>query len=294
MPTAEPKCLPMHRILLESLSEQELNSLTIEGLAQRMDDVLQTLQRERDGPNNPLADFPEDARRILQPSAVAFLATPTVSALDDIRRRRVLQRFFAYLVQLELTSVGMGIENITIWHDKTPNAHSERSPLFRFRLAALNQYLTISSRMVMENLFALLYDLGTGNPFPGGRRSRIKFFQDWLMQKPEENLYVCFARATLATRRFDRGFRSPEIHAGSRYPRRFLLMNKPCLDEYDGALKFINETNHVMGLLFDILDGKAPSLATLGASEEWQAAYGAADGTTLRRLLGELFSDGGE
>jgi hypothetical protein len=272
-------------MVLDAYTEDQLDALSVPDLAIRMDQIIETNQLERYG-RDYFVLFPEQARRALHPTVTDFLRTAIVRSCDESRQRRLAYRFFACMVQRDLTMAAGGLMNAAVYTPDYDVAVSSRSPRVRFNQAALEQYVIISSRMLAENLLELIYDLATGAPLPASVRSRLKTFKKWLL-KPPPTPYVYFAQLVLSTYHFDRKHRSPEIHAGSRYPRKLLLLQPE--GERFNPFDLVNENSSVWGALFAILDERLPTQFSGTATDrQWMDAYVTRDAQALERLLREM------
>jgi hypothetical protein len=179
----------LNRTLLPSLEDEELAGLAIDALAARMDQILETNYLERYGADH-LDSWPVDAKQWLRPRPGMLVATTTFATFTSERQRRVLQRFFATLVQTELTYATLGLMNQAVFDEQYDGGESLRSPATRITMSALEQYTVISSRIIVENLLDLIHDLGTGQPLPTDVRSRLKTFRNWLVRSAGSNPYV--------------------------------------------------------------------------------------------------------
>jgi hypothetical protein len=278
------------RTLLESLTEVELDALTMPQLAARMDAVLDARRSRSRGPDL-MKDLPEDVRRGFFPTVAAFAASPVVAAAPPATQRRWAYRFFSLLVQLELTMVASGLANLAVYTPTFDHKVSYRSPSLRFTMSALDQYTVISSRITAEILLELLHDLGTGQPLPQNVRSRLKTFRKWLLDKGKATPYVYFAHVVITAYQFDRTLRSPEVHGASKVPRQLLLL-EPFTGGQD-PLRLVNSLLNIFGPLYDILDERRPSQFHGEVTLEWMNAYHKADADEVERQLKQLFEDFG-
>jgi hypothetical protein len=277
--------------LLNSISEQDLDALTLPELAQRMDEVLRSTRGKRDH----FADVPDDSKFGIFPTITVFLGTPSLASRSESEQRRLAYRFFSLLLQLEYWFVNVRLGSTAAWRSSKVEPGSGgtgRPPAYvelLIREAAVRQYGIISVRVVMDILMDLLYELANGQPLPSAR-SRLGRFKRWLLDSETPTPFLTFAHAVLAAHRHDQAFRTPEVHGASRYPRQILLLQGIAIQ--DEELDLLNVMQSVFGPLYEILHGRRPGQFSGDVAENWKASFLSQDRASLNDQLRALFSPG--
>lgn len=264
--------------MIHSISEAELDTLSLDSLVRRMDEFLLQTHRER------YDNFPE-----IFPIAVPseLIHSISVRQRPDVEIRRIAYICFSYLVQLQLDSVSSGFANRLLYTEDY-KLSDWGSPVFRLRNSAIQQYQIICSRIAFEIFIDLLYAIETGQRIES-KKSKLKAFRTWLSDA--QNKFHYFAHVLLAAYRFDRQVRTPEVHGTSRLPRRMLLLQVPSFEENNQHLQLTNTLAGVWKPLIDILNNVRPNYMNVSqADKEWFHTYMSGDDDAIEAKLNEMLS----
>lgn len=260
------------------LDQNELNSLTLLDLVQRMDEILLQSIIERYGQVHE--GFPVCLVKDI-------VNTQKVAAQSDEHKRRIAFITFSYLVQLELHGVSSGFANKILFTPDYSETSSWNSPLFRLRDGAIRQYQIVSSRMAMEIFMDLLHCIDTGQRLKA-KRSKFKSFQKWLCDPANQFHY--FAHVLLEAYRFDRDFRTPEIHGTPKLSKRLLLLQRPSHDEMNDPFCLINSLMSCWRPLLDLLNGQRPTYMQISESENiWFTTFMTGTDSEIAEKLTNMF-----
>lgn len=265
------------------LREDELDSLPLDQLVQRMDEFLLLSHEERYGKLF-------DSNFTFLPSELVNSKTVQQRSKDEIRKIAYL--VFSYVVQLELANVSSGFANKVLFTEAYKST-DWTSPVFRLRDGAIRQYQIVSSRMAFEIFMDILYCVETGER-SASKSSKLKKFREWL--KNVDNRFHYFAHVLLIAYKFDREIRSPEVHGGSRFPRRMLLLTEPEREEMNQPFNLTNALINIWRPLIDILNNTRPTSMTytdmsqFEKHQEWFKAYMSGDDDTIEAKLDEMLS----
>lgn len=265
-----------------SISENELDSLNLNELIQRMDGLLLQSVRERYGQIQE--GFPVSL-------VSEIISTQRIAVLPDNEKRHIAYLTFSYLVQMQAYSVSSGFANKLLFTPEYDEKNSWVSPAFRLREGAIRQAQIISSRIAMEIFMELLHCIEEGNLIkPGKKNSKIGTFKKWLCSPTNQFHY--FAHVLLKAYRFDRGLRSPEIHGTPRLPRRLLMLQTPEHQENNEPLSLINSLSCCWAPLLEILNGKRPSSMQISKDEEeWFRIYMGGNENQIAEKLEIMFQE---
>lgn len=248
--------------MLNPISQNELDTLDLNELIQRMDEFLLQSIYERYGKIHE--GFPV-------PLVSEIVATQKVAICADKEKRQITYIAFHYLVEIELHSVSSGFVNALLFTPEYDEKKSWASPNFRLREGAIRQFQIISSGIAMELFIDLLYCIETGGRLES-RRSKLKAFRKWLCAPTNQFHY--FAHVLLEAYRFDRGFRTPEVHGTSKLPKNLLTLQVPDSQEEDGQFYLLNLLLGCWRPLLEILNGQRPSYMQISEDEEgWFRTY---------------------
>jgi hypothetical protein len=263
---------------MNSLTEEELDSLPLKELVQRMDDFLLKSNEERYG------KLP-DGFTIHLPSEL--VNTIVVQKRQELEIRKIAYLVFSYLVQLEQSSVSSGFAN-EILFPKGFKPIDWASPTLRLRFGAINQYQIICSRIAFEIFIDLLHTIETGERL-NTNKSKLKPFRKWL--KDVNNKFHYFAHVLLIAYRFDREVRTPKVHGSSTSPRNMLLLQTPSNEEINKQFRLTNTLAGVWKPLIDILNDIRPTYMQMSqADEDWFQAYMSGDDDAIEAKLDEMLS----
>jgi len=247
---------------MKSLTLNELANLSNYDLALRMDSILINNEIEIYGIHS--LERNKNFRNLH--SVVTILNTKYVKTLNEEKQRKICYLTFNTLLQMEYTSFTDGAKNHYIYLNGVVNWSSSSTQI---RNAALTQFGIISSRITMECFMQLLHYLDTGEEIKA--KSTFKAFKKWLNNP--NNIFSYFATHTLSAFKFDRKYRSPEVHASSKLSSKLLLMGEPDNKEQNNMLELQGILMNVWQSLIEILnDGKCYSM--MGSENfKWHKAY---------------------
>ena len=269
---------------MNSLTEEELDSLPLKELIQRMDDFLLESNEERYGklPDGLTISLPRE-----------LVNTAVVQKWQEPEVRKIAYLVFSYLVQLELSSVSSGFANRILFTEAYKTT-DWKSPVFRLRDGVIRQYQIISSRMAFEIFIDLLYCVETGERLTS-KRSKLKKFRSWLQDV--ENRFHYFAHVLLIAYRFDRDVRTLEVHGSSRLPRKALLLKEPEREEMNQPFHLTNALINIWRPLIDILNNIRPTsmvytdMSQIEKHQEWFLAYMSGDNEAIEAKLDEMLNN---
>ena len=270
---------------MNPISEAELDALPLGSVVNRMDEFLTQSHIERYGAIDNL--FPVLLTYELVNSAV-------VLQRPEVDQREIAYICFGYLVQLQLDSVVSGMANKILYAENYSLANWS-SPVFRLRDRALRQYQIICSRVAFEIFIELLHVIETGRRIKpkkskSNKESKLKAFRIWL--RNPSNRFHYFAHVLLVAYRFDREFRSPEVHGSSPLPRRMLMLQVPSHDENNAHCRLTNTLAGVWRPLIDILNNIRPNYMSISqADENWFHAYMSGSDDAIEEKLGEMLAE---
>ncbi len=154
--------------------------------------------------------------------------------------------------------------------------------------AAKSQWVAVSSRMIFEYFMHILYMLGKGKDFQPSK-SATKTFKRWL--KEPGNPYTYFSISAVRAFEFDRLKRTPEIHAGSKLPRKVLMLTADEID--NGILSLILIIKNQWQFVIEIANGISPegwvSSGNVEGDEEWYKIFSSGDQEHINKAVEKMF-----
>lgn len=247
---------------LQSLSLSQLQNLSLEELIGRMDSVRFAAWRDR------YSHIPEFLRNTSIPyrSLTEFMITKRAQEMKEADRRRLAYFVFQYLFQSDLITTTWGISNKIVFENPY-DEYRWSFPRQWFMHSALEQYQIISSRVLLEKFFYIIYFVYEGKMVPGG--SKFEVMRKWLI-KPD-NPFQCFIPDLINAYKYDRIHRNREIHGASRFVKSTLRLEVPT--QLDRAVPYplARIVHKLYDALLEIMDFKAlvtESLVKLSFSEE--------------------------
>ena len=140
----------------------------------------------------------------------------------------------------------------------------------------------------MEIFMNLLHCVETGRRIDSD--SKLKPFRKWLCSPTNQFHY--FAHILLEAYRFDRGFRTPEVHGASKFPRRMLILQVPDHQENNEPLRLINSLFTCWRPLIEILNGQRPTSMQISNDEEnWFTTYMSGSEAEVAQKLEDMFRE---
>jgi hypothetical protein len=249
--------------MLKELTPEEVKSLDIVALVCRMDEVRLHTEEERYG-----KDF---SKFMLSPFPLVsqIMETKIIRDKGEQFKRRVADSAFRFLLQMDLLSVSAGITNMVVYRPEYTE-EQWKSPLHWMRVAVLDQYNIIASRIALECFFDLIFVAVRGERMPGDKKFRA--FKKWILA--DRNPFVYFVGHIVSAFEFDRTHRQKEVHGTSRFARSLLTLHKPDTKELNISNRLENVLLSVWQPLIEILNEKKPSsIATFDSSREFARQY---------------------
>lgn len=253
--------------MIKELSKDEIQKLSIESLASRMDSLLEINQLERYGPDQHKFYMGFQDR----PTVKKLLNTKYVQQMPSENQRSICHLTFNTMLQMEYSSVASAATNCMVYRPNFNEQESWKSVKVQINNAALDQFSIISSRIAMECFMELLHFLGEGKRIRA-KKSTFNSFKKWLNNP--QNPFSYFATHILRSFVFDRNFRTPEVHAASKLNARVLRMKTPTRKEKNSSLQLTNAMLNTWPPLIQILNGEKAS--SMQGSEEdfrWLNSY---------------------
>jgi hypothetical protein len=270
---------------MNSLNEDELDSLPLNELIQRMDDFLLISHEERYG---------KVPRIFPVPMTSDIVNTITVRQKTETEIRKIAHLTFSYLVQHELSSISGGFAN-SILYTNSYTISDWGSPIFRLRDSAISQFQIVSSRIAFEIFIDLLYCIETGKRL-SSKKSKLKKFRSWL--KDINNKFHYFAHVLLIAYKFDREIRTPEVHGSSSSIRKILTLQTPNFEENNKQFRLTNTLFSVWRPLLDILNSNRPTYMQVDQlytemspkDKEWFHAYTSGNNEVIEASLNKMLN----
>lgn len=243
-------------------NQVDQDKFDLQTLIQKMDDFLIGANFERYG---------KIANKLPVNLVSQIITTKKVALRPDDEKRKIAHIAFSYLIEVEFNSVASGLANRVLFTPEYDEQKSWKSPAFRLREGAIRQYQIISSRIAMEIFIDLLHCIETGQRLEV-KRSKLNKFKQWLCDPKNEFHY--FAHVLLEAYRFDRGFRTPEVHGTSSLPRRLLNLQVPSREEMNAPHQLANVLMNCWRPLLDLLESRRPHYMHVSENErQWFTTY---------------------
>jgi len=253
------------QMTLTPLTPDEIKSLSLEALVQRMDDVRVKAQHERYGPDlmaHLETHFP-------LPRVADLLSTKLAIAMGEPKQWRLADAAFRFLLQMDMLNVSAGITNAVVYR---PNFNDSlwSSPNHWMKVAIMDQYAIVASRIALECFFDLLYIADRGDRMPG--RSKFATFRKWVVGK--DNPFKYFVGHIIHAFEFDREHRQREVHGTSRFAQSLLSLQIPNSEESNISHRLTNVLLSVWQPLVEIMNGNRPgSIAVFSTADDFASKY---------------------
>lgn len=140
-----------------------------------------------------------------------MLNSQTLSALQESDQKNSLYLFYRARFQSALCMQYAGIGNRLV-HSSDPTDDKWSQPKTQILNAAVRQALIVSARIAFECLMEFIYFVENLRLIPGSR-SKLGKFRKWCSQPGNRFGWMVFY--LLVVSRFDREYRTPEIHGTS-------------------------------------------------------------------------------
>lgn len=243
---------PENSTKLEQLDIDQLRSLSLEELVGRMESVRHNAWRDRHN------TFPNLIRDTVSPytSLIEFITTKRAQEFEENERRRLAYFVFQFLFQSDLITTTSGISNQIVF--ETPYDEDRWSfPRQWFRHSALEQYQIISSRILLERFFFLIYFVSEKKMLEGKKKSNFGMIRDWVV-KPD-NPFQCFIPDLIDAYKYDRVHRNKEIHGASAFVKSTLRLEVPTQTERSVPYPLAAIVHKLYNALLKIMDYQTPA-----------------------------------
>ena len=209
-----------------------------------------------------------------------------VSSADNDKIRKITDVAFRYLIQLEFFDASVEIGDMV-----QRSWEAEKTIQSRIRMASSLQHQVISSRIALECFFDLIKVCGSGERFRG-RKGKFISYKKWVTSK--RNIYSKFAPLILVGWRFDRMFRSPEVHGTSKLHYAVLHSELESSEKWKIRFALTNGLRMSWGTLLDILNDREGGMWTSledGDITEEIFKLNNKDSEELETYLKQIFED---
>lgn len=189
---------------------------------------------------------------------------------------------FRYLMQLELFDASAELG------DK-PVQQFESEPTIRNQVIAATslQHQIICARIVLECFFDLLRACDKGERFKGD--SKFKSYKKWMLSENTE--YRKFIPLIIVGFRFDRIYRTPEVHGTSKLPYAILEKNLQSSALFKVRFDLTNALRMSWSTLIDILYDRERGAWTTVSDSDVLEAYYELDEEHLESFLTRVFDE---
>lgn len=191
---------------MDILTKQEVESLSLDELVQRMDQIL------------ALYCPCEVSKQVHVNWVSSVMDTMMAKQLDENMQRKLAYKVFGMLLQIKYTYQSVQPRERLSIDDKW--IHEQ------LLFAESRQWLIISSRIVFEYFMSIIYILGTKQELSG--KSRIGKVVKWL--KEPDNDFNYFAITVARGKKYSRYKRDPEIHATTTIAKEVLTLSVEPID----------------------------------------------------------------
>jgi hypothetical protein len=265
---------------LKRLTLDQLDGLPNGELAHRMDEFLANARFEKYGHTPDFSDM-------FKLSVCDFYLTKIVTHLDKpAPQRKALYSAFDFVLQMEFLMVQGGATNKVVFDGNLFKERRFESPTVQLQFGALRQWSIVASRIAFEKLADLIHFLETGEQIRG-KSSKFKHIRRIFLdaQKP----WHYFAPYLIAVRRFDRKYRTPEVHGGSPMPRKLLSLAEPTSEELNASHQLTNLMMNLWPPFIVLLNQKRPNqFYGDGIDNEWVQAYSSGDVSRIEARLAKM------
>lgn len=174
-----------------------------------------------------------------------IVSSKFVSSTNSILSAKITDVAFRYLMQLEFfdASVTLGDNAQMQWEEN-------RTIENQIMMASSLQHQVICSRIALECFFDLIRVCGSGERFKGN--GKFKSYRKWITT--EGTPYNKFLPLILVGWRFDRTFRTPEVHGTSRLPYEILNSKLESSDIWKIRFSLNNALRMSWNTLLDIVN----------------------------------------
>jgi len=250
---------------LPSISGKDIKKLSLAALVKRMDDIRVAAEIERYGTD--IFKIKEKVNTF--PRVADLLSTTSIKEKEEPQQRRLADAAFRFLLQMDMLTVSYGIANSVVYG---PGYQEENwaSPRYWMKVAVLEQYQIIASRIALECFFDLIYITHRGDRMPG--RSKFSTFRNWVCEP--NNPFKYFVGHIIHAFNFDRKHRQKEVHGTSRFAQNLLRLEPPEQTDRNISTDLANVLLSVWSPLVRILNGERPtSIAVFKSCDEFASKY---------------------
>lgn len=265
-------------VALESLTEQQLDALSLNQLVGRMDAFLLDIFQKRAAPS---------AVQVLPAKLPSqLMSCDLVLRHPEDKQRRIAYQAFSFLLQLEFNMSACGISNKLLF-GVNHNPQNWFNPMFRLQEGVLHQYHLIGSRISFEIFMDLLHLIETGELLKPYKKSKIKAFRRWIVGAHTPFRY--YGHILVRAYEFDRSHRSPVVHGASPLPRQLLRLGDHDDALANEALQLVNLMSNVWTPLLELSSGTRPNQMQIDVGmHEWFDAYMHGTEDDITRVLNGL------
>lgn len=255
---------------MEQITPSDLDSLNLDDLVVRMDEILAAPYWYRRG------------NEIMKLRIYTLISTKSVKAFDANFQRKVAYKAFGLLLQLLYTYFSVSAQFFHLPDQDDPASK-------QIYAAARRQWTIVSSRIAFEYFIQIIFMLGTGEDFSSSK-SAFKKLRKWLKQP--RNPYTYFAITVARAFRYDREKRTPEVHAGTKMARHILLGTATDID--NEMLYLFNIIQNQWQFVIDIADDKIPngwsSSGNVAGDREWYELWESGDQEEINNEIDNMFT----
>lgn len=211
-----------------------------------------------------------------------IISSPQITQRTVQEQSKIIDITFRYLMQLELFKASVELGDIAYQKYET-----EPSVLNQMKVASSLQHQIICSRIALECFLDLISACDKNKRLAG--KSKFKSYRKWMLL--EKTKYRKFIPLILAGFRFDRAYRTPEVHGTSRLPYAILeedLENSPL---FKIRFDLTNALQMSWTTLIDILYDRAGGAWTSLVDSDILNKYYQLDEKQLELYLKQIFSE---
>lgn len=267
---------------MDPISFEQMASLALPDLVERMDLALRTLRAERD----PYFDLTFD----LSPYVGTYFNTSKFQGLAPENRTKAVWIIFDIIVQMEYVNSFGGIQNSLRLPQRAGDTWDSAHHLVVYMGQA--QAAIVSSRIVLEKFMVLVYFLETQKSLDG--KSKFKAFSKWLLALPIDSSWFYLIPQLPWLRKHDIRFRTPEVHKGSRLKKHLITLQEIPNEDQNEALDLTNLMSAILRNIIPILNGERPnSIGNLRPyhNHDWFNHYVNADLEDLKQVRAQAIND---
>jgi hypothetical protein len=268
---------PIQKISIAPLSEEQIIALSNRELCERMDEILDGIQKEwLPNAEQFISNLDPMAKLTHTPRIAHFMDTKSIQELNPEHQRESLILAFEFLAELQILERISGFSNHFIYNENYDFTKSWQSPLIQIRHAAIQQSTIILSRVAFEKFMNLVYYIEEKDILaPGRKKSKLQEFLNHLVKKKNDRAIPLgyFAPLLSKVRAFDNSYRTGEVHKRSGTIRRLIRMQIPTND-IQNQLELLNICLSVWRPLIDLLSHNHVNYVSgIDSAEDFLSAF---------------------